>query len=329
VQDLRGSSVIITGASSGIGRATALEFAKRGARVCLAARRGDVLQQVAKECQALGAQAISVPTDVTDADAVVALARAAEAVFGGIDVWVNNAGTGVAGSYHDAPLELHRKTIEVNLLGAMSGAYVVLPIFRRQKRGILINVVSMAAWVPNPFAASYTASKFGLRGFAASLRQELAGMPDIHVCGVFPAVIDTPIIEHGANYTGHAVEPPPFLYDAEDVAKSIVGLALVPRDEVAVGWPARAGQIAYSVARGPVERLVGTLATAIRERARPMPNTCGSVMSAIAAGTSTSGGWRVRKHVPSAKTITAVAVAVAGALLIYGLNGRRRRHRVP
>nr|WP_245457425.1 SDR family NAD(P)-dependent oxidoreductase [Rhizobium leguminosarum] len=239
-----------------MGRGTALAFARRGARVCLAARRADVLRQVARECQSLGVQAIAVPMDVTDADAVAALADAAEAAFGGIGVWINNACTCVAGSYHDAPLELHRTTIEVNLLGAISGAYAVLPIFMRQNRGTLINVVSMAAWVPYPFAASYTASKFGLR-------QELVGIPDIHVCGVFPAVIDTPIIEHGANYAGHAVEPPPFLYDPEDVAETIVGVALIPRDEVAVGWPIRLHAVPSSVSSAP-----------LLQRSARKPNQC-------------------------------------------------------
>ncbi|MBY5690437.1 SDR family oxidoreductase [Rhizobium leguminosarum] len=328
MQDLRGASVVITGASSGIGRATALAFARRGARLCLAARRYNVLQEVVRDCQELGSSAIAVPTDVTDTEAVAALARAADTAFGGIDVWVNNAGTGVAGSFHEAPLKLHRRTVEVNLLGAMSGAYSVLPIFVRQNHGILINTVSMAAWLPNPFAAAYTASKFGLRGFAASLRQELVSKPNIHICGVFPAVIDTPITGHGANFTGHGVEPPPFLYDAEDVAEAIVGVALLPRDEVAVGWPARAGQVAYAVARGPVERLMGATAAALLRRATPQPLTEGSVMAPMPTGTSISGGWRLRKGVP-ASTITKVATAVSGALLlILGLNAVRPRRRV-
>ncbi|MBY5645489.1 SDR family oxidoreductase [Rhizobium leguminosarum] len=329
MRDLQGASVVITGASSGIGRATALAFARSGARLCLAARRSNVLQEVVRDCQGLGSKAIAVPTDVTDTEAVAALARAADTAFGGIDVWVNNAGTGVAGSFHEAPLKLHRRTVEVNLLGAMSGAYSVLPIFMRQNHGILINTVSMAAWLPNPFAAAYTASKFGLRGFAASLRQELVSRPNIHICGVFPAVIDTPIINHGANFTGRSVEPPPFLYDAEDVAEAIVGVALLPRDEVAVGWPARAGQLAYAVARDPVERLMGATAAALLRRATPQPLTEGSAMAPIPTGTSTSGGWRLRKGVPSGSTITKVATAVTGALLlILGLNAVRPRRRV-
>src|SRR5215213_599424 len=257
MHDLRGASVVITGASSGIGRATALAFASHRAHVVLAARRGGVLEEVARACEQAGGKALVVPPDVTDPEAVVELARAAEDAFGGIEVWVNNAGTGVFGPYTDAPLVLHQRTIEINLLGAMYGAYAALPVLLRQGHGILINTVSMGAWVPNPFAAAYTASKFGLRGFAASLRQELGDYPDIHVCGVFPAIIDTPGLVHGANVSGKRIDSGPLIYAPEDVAETFVRLVRRPRDEVAVGWPARAAQIAYALAPGLTEHVLG------------------------------------------------------------------------
>lgn len=211
MQDLAGTVVVITGASSGIGRAAALAFARQGACVVLAARRAELLEQVAGDCRALGAEAFAVPTDVTDAQAVQRLADKTEETFGPIDVWINNAGTGVFGPYQDADLALHRKTIEVNLLGSMHGAYAALPVFLRQGRGVLINNISLGGWAPTPFASAYTASKFGLRGFSASLRQELAPHKDIHICGVFPAMIDTPGLDHGANVSGKQIDPGPLV----------------------------------------------------------------------------------------------------------------------
>src|SRR3954454_873709 len=128
---IHGATVVITGASSGIGRATALAFARCGARIVVAARRTDLLEEVVRDCERIGAEAMAVTTDVTDADAILALAAAAEAAFGGIDIWINNAGTGVFGPYHEADIELHRRTVEANLFGAMHGAWAVLPIFKR------------------------------------------------------------------------------------------------------------------------------------------------------------------------------------------------------
>ena len=145
-KELAGVCVVITGASSGIGRAAALAFAQKGASVVIAARREAVLERLAAECEALGGKAAAVPTDVTDPSAVQRLAERAEERFGGIDIWINNAGTGVFGAFEDADIALHRKTVEVNLLGTMNGAYAVLPIFLRQKRGILINNVSLGGW---------------------------------------------------------------------------------------------------------------------------------------------------------------------------------------
>ena len=312
--DLTHASVVLTGASSGIGRATARAFAREGARLTLAARRGELLDQVADECRRLGGDAITVPTDVTDPQAVRALARAAQDTWGRIDVWVNNAGVGAVGRFDAVPLDIHRRVIEVNLMGALHGAHAAIPAFRRQGAGVLVNNISMGAWAPLPFASAYAASKFGLRGLAASLRQELAEHPDIHVCGVFPSMIDTPGIQHGANLSGRNVDPGYYLYAPERVADAILGVVRHPRAEVAVGFPAGWARFGYGVAPLPTEAVIGFVTRRAMGRANRAPLREGAVMHPIPQGKGASGGWLARPGAVEAGRANTVALGAVAAL---------------
>ena len=322
---LQGASVVLTGASSGIGRATAQGFARQGARLVLAARRKGLLEEVAEECRGLGAEAVVVPTDVTDADAVRDLAERAIAAFGNIDVWVNNAGTGAVGRFEETPIEAHRRVIETNLLGPLYGAHAAMPVFRRQGFGVLINTVSVGAYAPAPYAAAYAASKFGLEGLLESLRAEAGDAPDIHICGVYPSFTDTPGIRHGANYTGHALEPESSFYDdPEDVAETIVALALKPRPRVTVGALAKLALLGHAVAPRLVERIAGYGARRHFSRTPPAPVSDGNLFEPMEEGRGVHGGFL--KPTPLwASPVVMAGVAVAAAAAYAGLRRRPQR----
>src|SRR3954449_2632867 len=174
-RDLSTSTVVITGASSGIGRATALAFAEAGSNVVLAARREEPLRAAAQECERRGASALAVPTDVRDAAAVNRLGSAAAERFGRIDVWVNNAAVTLFSRFEAAPADLWREVMETNFFGYANGARAVLPVFRSQGGGTLINTGSVNSYVGAPYVSSYVASKHAIRGFAECLRDEVRG----------------------------------------------------------------------------------------------------------------------------------------------------------
>ncbi|WP_324676971.1 SDR family oxidoreductase [Hymenobacter sp. GOD-10R] len=291
---LQGAVVVITGASSGIGRATALTFAREGATLVLAARRAEVLAEVAAECERFGARVLTVPTDTTDAEAVRHLAEAAhEFGAGRIDVWINNAGSGAVGRFEEVPLAAHEQVLHLNLFGYLYGAHAVLPYFRRQGEGMLLNVVSLGAWLPEPYTASYTASKYGLRGLMDTLRAELSTEPHIHVCDVYPSYIDTPGFQHGANYVGRLIKPAPPVFPAQKVADTLLAVARHPRPTTMVGWPAYVMRWSYALAPGPVGRLSRRLFDTYFQQADPAPVSEGSLFTPQPAphGTGISGGW--------------------------------------
>lgn len=253
---LTGQVVVITGASSGIGRATALALASRGCRLVLAARRAALLEGVAAECRARGADAVAVPTDVTREADVVALRDRALERWGRIDVWVNNAGITMYARIEEGSFREHQRVIETNVFGPFHAARAVVPVFRRQHAGVLINVASVLGKIGQPFVPSYVVSKFALRGLSEALRVDLADEPDIHVCTILPYAVDTPHFEYGGNVIGRQPHAMPPCQLPEDVAHAIVAIAERPRRERHVPRLAEAGLMLHELCPRPIERLL-------------------------------------------------------------------------
>ena len=236
-KNLSGKVVVITGGSSGFGKGAAIKFASQGAKVVVAARREDALNETVEECKANGGQAFAVRTDVGILEQVENLAAQTLQRYGRIDVWINDAGAGALGRFDEVPLEDHVKTIQTDLIGTIHGSYFAIKQFRKQRMGTLINVSSVLGKVPTPYYASYTAAKYGVVGLGASIRQELSinDEKDIHVCTVMPTAMDTHFFEHAANYTGHKSVPIPPVFEPDEVVNTLVSLATDPRDEITVG----------------------------------------------------------------------------------------------
>jgi NAD(P)-dependent dehydrogenase (short-subunit alcohol dehydrogenase family) len=305
-RSLRGAVVVITGASSGIGRAAAHGFAREGAQLVLAARARSPLEDVAQEC---GGEPLVAPTDVRDEEAVQVLAARAVERFGRIDVWVNGAGVMVYGRFEDIPADVFRQVIETNVLGQVHGARAALAEFRRRGKGVLINMSSVWGRVTTPAVSPYVTSKFAVRAFSECLRHELRDTPGIAVAAMLPAAVDTPIFRWAGNFSGRAVRPVPPVLDPVEVAEGILKCARDPKREVTYGRVAMLLELVHSLAPGLYERFAADAFTAGNFGDAPADLSAGNVLQPPPGPYGVDGGWR-REH---KRALADAFVAAAGA----------------
>lgn len=320
-------TVVVTGATSGIGRATVAQLAGRGATVVAIGRRDQALRELGEELADAPGEVRRHAVDVTDLTALRAVARDTVAETGRLDAWVNNAAVNLYGPFDAAPPEDTRRVIEVNLLGYVHGMLASLPHLREQGYGVIVNVSSVLGRVPSPWQSTYTATKHAIHGLTASVRQELTDT-DIAVAEVLPGPVDTPLFEQAGNHMGRDVVPPDPMADPQRIARAVVASIERPRRTRIVGL-----QNALVVA---AQRLSPTLTELVAQRVitdqhfghAPTPATSGNLHDPDPQPEHATlrGGWTDRPV--AVRRLAAVSFALAGLVAIRtGRPGRRRTAR--
>lgn len=327
--------VVIMGASSGIGRETALEFASRGAKVVISARGEEGLDSLADAIRGFGEVTV-VPADVTDPQQMRMVANRAVERYGRLDTWVHVAAVSLYSRFQETRPAEFEQVVRTNLLGQVYGAMAALPHLRRHGKGALISVTSIEAVRGLPYQSAYAAAKHGVDGMLEALRVELKhDRIPVQITEILPSAIDTPLFEHARTRIGVRPKGMPPVYDARLVANAIVRAAERPTRRLVVGGGGRALATLEGIIPGVVDRFLAL--TGFRAQRTRIPKSAGAVDNlrrpidsghSVASGPEPRGrnwslytAWTLSRW---SRPATAALALGAGLLAARALSGSRR-----
>lgn len=325
--------VVVVGASSGIGRDTALKFAQKGAKVVVSARSKEGLATLVEEISAVGGTAIAVPADVADFDQVKAIAEKTVEHFGRLDTWVHLAATSVFATFDNVTPEEFKRVVDVTLMGQVYGAMAALPYLKREGRGALIHITSLEGRRSLPYQSAYSASKHGAIGFIDAMRLELKnqGHP-ISVTNIMPGVINTPFYNKGKTKLGVKPTGVPPYYSASLVTDAILYAAEHPVRDYIVSDVGRILDIAQRISPGFVDALLLAIAFPFQKTNEPKSEDAPNNLYEPIQGYDKVNGDFDQLEIPSitdmldkgpALAIGAFAAAALGVVALLGGLGDR------
>jgi short-subunit dehydrogenase len=285
-------TVLITGASSGIGRATAHQLASEGARLVLAARSEEALEKTRQECVGRGAgEVLVVPTDVGDGAAVQALFDTAVARFGRLDAVVAAAGVVAYGRFEDIPADVFDRILTTNVLGTANVARAALGTFDDEHDGSVVVLGSVLGKIATPYLSPYASSKWAIQGLVRTLQIEARVRKNVHISLVTPGGVDTPIYDQAGSYTGRPGSPPPPVISPERVARSVVAALDKPGRDIAAG-PANLLMVTgFRFLPGVFDALVGPMMRVLGQGRQSVPANPGNVFGPDPGKEAVHGRW--------------------------------------
>ncbi len=296
IENLKGKTFVIIGASSGFGKGIALKLGEYGANIVLAARRTELLDDIAIKIQHSGGRAKSFTLDISNIEELESLAEFAKSTYGHVDAWINNSGVFMIGRFWDIPIDEQNRLVDVNLKGVLFGTHTAIKLFIEQGYGTIINMGSIYSEIPSAYNSVYSATKAGVRSLGQALNQELRlnGYKNIKIVTIHPWAVDTPLWRHAANYSGGtprmvAMDPP------RKVVDTVIKSLFTRPKEVSVGYKAKTFFHFHRLFPHTSERMTANIVHKYQiEEAPPTDDTSGSLNDPMYAGTGIDDGVRER-----------------------------------